>query len=274
MVSEREHRKTEMSPWRHKHIQPRPILLGRSNYRKWDITPPSALSGDGDDEVLSGFVAIPDPKPTGAQLFAVPNMVITTDGGGSLASAVEFWGDGESEEDPNGKLSEAALAALSSYRDPFNIALYGLGESVASGEGDGTYYSDYANVGPIPAGSGFLLPESLFGADYGGFGCAGYGLFATPYTRSAGTLQAFLQLCDSSNAVLLEVAGPVLQYDNTEYVYPTATAGTTTTTPANPANCPISWAGEIAKVRVKFTISGAFNCRGSGSFRGSVLRVY
>lgn len=251
----------------------RVAVLAVGQIKQWDITPPDTLEGEDDEAVVSGFVAIPDPKPSGVGLFALPNMKINTDGGGSLAATVEFWGDGE-EEDDDGLLSESSIAALEAYRDPENIQTYGIGEHIASGEGDGTYYSSYVNVGPIPAGSGFLMAESLFGADYGGFGCSGYGLFATPYTRSAGTLQSFLQLCDSSSAVLLEIAGPVLQYDNKEYVYPTATAGTTTTTPSSPANAPIAWGGEVAKVRAKFTISGAFNCRGSGGFRGQLMRVY
>lgn len=161
-----------MNPWRHKHMLPRPILLGRSTYRKWTITPPSALAGTGVDEEKSVFVAIPDPQPTGVQLFAVPNMSIETDGGGALAAAVEFWGDGEAEEDENGLLSTAALAALSSFALPVRgWTDYDLPDiRLPAITGTGRVSSPWHDLStPIPAGTGFLLGPSSY--PFGSAGC-------------------------------------------------------------------------------------------------------
>ncbi len=229
-----------MSPWRHKHIHPRPILLGRSNYRKWDITPPSALAGSGLETVQSGFVAIPDPKPVGVQLFALPNMALDTDGGGALAAAVQFWGAGDNEEDDNGLLSEAALALLSAVQAPVSWVDYGLAEASVNITGSGSFTGDWVSVSEIPAGSGYLI-----GGSTGGGASASAGPpFGIGDSWSA-AITCGIELGDVSGAVVASV---------TQMASLAASKGGTITAKGLCARVvPLSWASAIRKVRAVAT---------------------
>lgn len=141
--------------WTTKRITPRPIIRKPDFYRVWVIDAPGTVSGDADDTVYSDFIDIPDPKPFGTGLFAVPNMDLELETGGNLTATVEFFD--EKDEEDGGLVSSADVRALATGE---TVAYAVAGTSSTSAPDGwthqtGTFTSTWtALTHPIPAGTG------------------------------------------------------------------------------------------------------------------------
>lgn len=245
----------------------RPIVGSKSRtVIAYEITTPSAVTGVNSGTRFSDWVDLPQRISLNGY-YGVEGCQGNLAKGGNLSAYVEFASG-------TNILSTTFLWNMNTISPPVEYTIYDLSTATASGEEGGTFYSDYVDVGPVPAGSGYLLADSSFGSDSGGFGAVLYGLAPTPYTHSAGTGVVSLELCDSSGAVITEVEGLTIDNDCSEHIDYSPVLGHTYSTPSCAANCAISWGTAIAKIRVKFVINSTINCRGYGSFEGRLMRVY
>lgn len=238
----------------------RPIILGNSKViTAYDIQTPAPITGTGSTSggsfsnwvTFSGnaFVAL-------AGYYGVEGCTGGLSNGGNLTASVEF---------ASGVSTVATLPLwnMNTTQLPVEIQTHGIGTVEATGENAGTFYStSYTEIGPIPAGSGYLT-----GA--GGFGCHLSPLSGHDIELCIGIGRVTLELCDEDENILVEVLGLELDTNN-----PPLAEGTTDCNPLCATNIFISWGGIITKARLKYEISNATNAGGTATYTGSLVRVF
>jgi hypothetical protein len=130
-------------------------ILGRP-IRSWVVTPPDAVTGSGAETQYSDDMTIPNPKPSGSGLYAVPAAKLEVEAGGTLASSVQFL---DAADDV---ISEASLQTLATAGSPAAYAIGSTGNA-SSSAATGTFYSSWSAItSPIPAGTSKLFGLSAY----------------------------------------------------------------------------------------------------------------
>lgn len=216
--------------------------------QSWDITSPDPVTGDDAETQYSGEVAIPDPKPNGAGLFAVPAMMLELDASGDLVGSVQFL---DAVDDV---ISEVTLQRLTAAGASTPYAIGATGNTTSPDgtiDQTGTFYSTWSALGtPIPAGSSYLFGMQAY-MWAGGINPEGV---LPPYTHHV-TYTLYLDLGDAAENVLtsIEIATHTWQYTTFDDVSQSVTT-------AFKSGQGLSIASPAAKKRAKMVVTSNHYC--------------